>query len=279
MKNNDFAVFILTHGRADRVMTYNTLRRQGYTGPVYIVIDNEDKTASEYYEKYGDQVLMFDKSEIAKHFDEADNFNDRRAIVYARNACFELAKSVGVRYFLELDDDYDSFSYKFDNNLDYVNKRIKSLDTVFDIYLDFLKTTGVKSIAMAQGGDFIGGANGSFGDKIKMHRKCMNTFFCDVENPFKFVGRINEDVNTYVLEGGRGNLFVTAPNTMINQKQTQSNKGGMTDIYLDGGTYKKSFYSVMMNPSCVKITDMGQTNKRLHHSVKWNNAVPKIIRQ
>ena len=26
----NFAVFILTHGRADRVVTYNTLRKQGY---------------------------------------------------------------------------------------------------------------------------------------------------------------------------------------------------------------------------------------------------------
>lgn len=279
MKNSDFAVFILTHGRADRVITYKTLRRQGYTGLIYIVIDNEDVTAPDYLKKYGNQVLIFVKAEIAKTFDEADNFNDRRAIVYARNICFDLAKKVGVRYFMECDDDYESFSYKFDNKLAYVNKRVKSLDAIFDIYLDFLKSTKVKSIAMAQGGDFIGGVNGSFGDKIKLHRKCMNTFFCDTENPFTFVGRINEDVNTYVLEGGRGTLFVTAPNCMMDQKQTQANKGGMTDIYLDGGTYIKSFYSVMLNPSCVKITDMGQINKRLHHRVSWGNAVPKIIRE
>ena len=30
-----------------------------------------------------------------------------RAIVYARNACFDLAKDLGITYFIQLDDDYD----------------------------------------------------------------------------------------------------------------------------------------------------------------------------
>ena len=84
--NKDFAVFILTHGRPDNVVTYNTIKNQGYTGKVYIIIDNEDKTAKKYYENYKDKVIMFNKKEISKTFDEADNFEDRRSIVYARNA-------------------------------------------------------------------------------------------------------------------------------------------------------------------------------------------------
>jgi len=53
----------------------------------------------------------------------------------------------------------------------------------------------------------------------------------------------------------------------------------MTESYLDGGTYLKSFYSVMFNPSCIKIMMMGNKHKRLHHAVFWNNAVPKIINE
>ena len=40
---NNFAVFILTHGRPDNVITIKTLRQSGYTGKVYFIIDNEDK--------------------------------------------------------------------------------------------------------------------------------------------------------------------------------------------------------------------------------------------
>jgi hypothetical protein len=64
----------------------------------------------------------------------------------------------------------------------------------------------------------------------------------------------------------------------LTQKQTQSNSGGMTDLYLDSGTYVKSFYSVMYAPSCVKVKAMGQTNKRLHHEVDWSAAAPCIVK-
>jgi hypothetical protein len=274
---DDFCVFILTHGRPDRVYTYNTLKSHGYSGKIYLVIDNEDKSEKEYIERYGKEVIKFDKVEASKRFDNGDNFNDRRAIVYARNECFEIAKKIGVKYFLQLDDDYTNFVYKFDENMAYKESRIFNLDSVFECMLKYYKSIDAITIAMAQNGDFIGGKNGSFAKNIKPRRKCMNTFFCSTESPFSFVGRINEDVNTYTSEGGRGKLLLTIPNVAIIQKQTQSNSGGMTDLYLDSGTYIKSFYSVMYSPSCVKVSEMGDKHKRLHHRVRWNNAVPVIL--
>ena len=105
---NDFAIFILTHGRAKNMLTLNTLKKCGYTGKWYMVIDNEDKTADEYYELYGKKnVIMFDKKKKAEEFDTCDlQTRDRKAIVYARNACFDIAEQLGLKYFLELDDDY-----------------------------------------------------------------------------------------------------------------------------------------------------------------------------
>ena len=41
---NDFAIFILSHGRANKVKTLKTLKDCGYNGKWYIIIDNEDKT-------------------------------------------------------------------------------------------------------------------------------------------------------------------------------------------------------------------------------------------
>lgn len=279
MRNKDFVVFILTHGRPRSVLTLKALERSGYTGEVRIVIDDEDKKADVYRELYGDRVMMFSKKEIARTFDEGDNFNDRRAIIYARNACFERAKELGFTYFMELDDDYDKFAYKFDSELNFKESMIRNLDAVLDAMIDFYKTIPAKAIAMAQNGDFIGGGSGSFARDIKLRRKCMNTFICSVERPFQFIGRINEDVNTYTRMGNVGDVFFTVPNVAINQKQTQANKGGMTDLYLDAGTYVKSFYSVMYLPSGVKIAEMGDKHKRIHHRVSWNNAVPQIVDQ
>ena len=274
---NNFAVFILTHGRADKVVTYDSLKKAGYTGKIYLIIDDEDKQIQEYKDKFGENVIIFDKLAISKTFDTGDNFKDRRAIVYARNACFDIAKKIGVEYFIELDDDYTSFQYKFDKNLKYHERPIKSLDAIFKALLEFYKSNNALTVAMAQNGDFIGGRENVWATKINLHRKAMNTLICSTKRPFQFFGRINEDVNTYVNLGSKGNIFVTVPNVAITQRSTQKTAGGMTDIYLDGGTYLKSLYSVMYNPSCVKIAEMGHKHKRLHHKVFWNNAVPKIM--
>ena len=279
MKNKNFAVFILTHGRPDNVITYKTIRKAGYTGDIYIIIDNEDKTAEQYYKNFGrESVIMFDKAEIAKTFDEADNFDDRRAIVYARNACFDIAKELGLTHFLQLDDDYTGFEYRITGGNGYPKHKftIKSnLDIIIDWMVSYLKAIKAASIAFAQGGDFIGGVAGMSSYKIK--RKCMNSFFCSTDNRFYFQGRMNEDVNIYTLLGGQGNLFLTIPFVMLRQKATQTNTGGMTDIYLNSGTYIKSFYTVMFSPSCCKVGMMSTTHSRLHHRIRWDNAVPVLI--
>ena len=279
---NDFAVFILTHGRPDNVVTYDTLKKHGYTGRVYLIIDDEDDTEDQYRERYGDKVIQFSKREIEKTFDTGDNFTNKRGvIIYARNACFEIARNLGVKYFCELDDDYTSFTFRFGADNTFAEENMLSLDAIFSAMLDFYISLGdrCKTIAMAQGGDYIGGGAGSYGKAIKLTRKVMNSFICCVDRPFTFVGRINEDVNTYVRRGYEGDLFLTINQICLHQKQTQSNKGGMTETYLESGTYLKSFYSVMHHPAAVHIGLMGNKNKRLHHNIEWNAVAPKIIKE
>lgn len=276
---DDFCVFILTHGRPDRVITYKTLLNAGYTGRVYIVIDDEDKTENEYRARFGDKVLQFNKSESAKTFDEGDNFNDRRAIIYARNECWKLAEQVGCKYFIQFDDDYCSFRLRFNSRLERQNFKISNIDAVINALVKFYSDVNpLLSVAIAQGADL-----GSAEVQPRLRRKIMNSFICSTDRPFKFFGRINEDVNTYTTLGRRGELFFTVIQAQLNQKQTQSNPNGMTDLYLDSGTYVKSFYSVMYCPSSVQIGILRTAAKnqagRLHHQINWNNTAPKIIRQ
>jgi hypothetical protein len=272
MRNKDFAVFILTHGRPDNVITIETLKKCGYTGKLFLVIDNEDKTAENYYSNFGrNKVIMFDKKKYADECDECNNFDERRTITMARNACFDIAKQVGVKYFIELDDDYTCFKFRFYNKLGY-EARVKRINLVFDSFIDFYKNTNIYSIAFSQGGDHIGGFS-----YTKMKRKCMNSFICSTDRPFKFVGAMNEDVNTYTTLGSRGNLFFTFTSIQLDQKETQSQAGGITDMYLKYGTYCKSFTTVINMPSSVKVSIMTTKKARLHHKINWNNTVPKIL--
>jgi hypothetical protein len=269
MENKDFAVFILTHGRPDNIRTLRLINARGYTGKVYFVVDNEDKTIDKYIKNFGiDNVKVFDKKAMADKVDEGNNFDNRKVIIHARNYCFELAKNLGIKYFVQFDDDYYSMGYRYIEG----EKKINNLDKVFELMLEFYKSCNILSICFSQGGDHIGGFSG-----IKLKRKAMNSFFCSTERPFQFVGSINEDVNTYTTLGSRGELFFTFTNINLSQEDTQKRKGGMTDEYELSGTYVKSFHSVMMQPSSVKISMMNAKNTRLHHSIKWINTVPMII--
>ena len=280
MLPSDFCVFILTHGRPDRVHTYDTLMKSGYTGKVYIVIDDEDKTADGYRARFGDKVLQFCKAEWAEKTDEGDNFQHRKAIVYARNACWDLAQQVGCRYFCQMDDDYTAFELRHGSNYQPISPAVRSrMDAVIASLLEFYRQSKAVAIAMSQGGDHIGGAEGC--PLPKLTRKCMNSWFCDTEKPFRFFGHMNEDVSAYVIYGGRGSLFLTVLQAKLIQKPTQLTAGGMSDAYLESGTYVKSFYTVMAAPSCVTIGMMGDPagtrGRRIHHKINWHKAVPKII--
>ena len=265
-----FVLFILSHGRPHCRDTYDMLRRCGYTGKIMVVIDNEDNTADEYKKEFGEEnVYIFDKPAIAKRIDSMNNFDDRRSPLFVRNAFWDIAKELHYDYYCEMDDDYYYFGHRRITGA----KRTSRLDTVFQYFVEFLLNTPTKTIAFSQGGDHIGG----FNDKIILKRKAMNSFFCITDRPFDWKGLMNDDVNTYVYHGIQGDLFFTFNPFQLDQGDTQQNKGGITELYLDAGTYVKSFYTVMLAPSCTKVKQMGRFSMRLHHAIDWKYCTPCIV--
>jgi hypothetical protein len=269
-------MFILTHGRPEKIYTLKTLKKVGYSGDLLFVVDDEDSCLGKYKELYGDKVCVFSKRVVEKTFDDAGSFGGDKYIVYARNYCYELAKKLGYKYFMELDDDYTEMSFKFNIDGEYKYKKIKDVDKILESLIVFYEKSGADIVAFAQGGDFIGGREG-MGKDIRIKRKAMNTQLCCPERPIEFLGKHNEDVNTYVRWGQIGKLFFTINVIAVIPVKTQSNSGGMTSSYLETGTYVKSFYTVMFCPSCVKISRMGNKDRRIHHKINWSHAVPVIV--
>ena len=277
---DDFAIFILAHGRPDKMLTVSSLKRCGYTGKWYIILDDEDKTIPEYKRLFGeDNILIFNKNEVLKTFDIMDNFPDKKVVVFARNVCFDFARQLGLTYYAEFEDDYKDFAYRYPVGKVLKRLHVGNFDEVVDIFIDFLEESGARTVAFAQAGEMMGGTHGQVWRK-RIKRKAMNTFFFKVGTPdedIKFIGRFNDDVNTYVTLGSRGELFLQIANVNLEQMLTQEQTGGNTDAYLKYGTYSKSFYSVITAPSCVKVGMMGENHKRIHHTINWEYAVPKII--
>jgi len=281
---NSFCVFIISHGRPDKVVTLKTLERCGYTGPLFIVCDNEDKTIGQYKTNFGaDKVLVFDKPHYASLVDSCDNFQNRRTTTHARNACFDLAKEHGFEYFLVLDDDYTGLMHNYDSIGRFNRASIRAAGKVFESMISFLESDcRILTICFVQGGDLIGGDSSlKKGIFPFQKRKAMNSFFCKTSRRFWFFSRLNEDVNTYMTLGSRGSIFLSVPDIALNQMQTQANSGGMSEAYLASSTYVKSFYTVMNGPSYATVqwpnTDVAKRIRRIHHRIAWNNAVPKIL--
>lgn len=275
---NDFAIFILSYNRPDNIATLKTLQKTNYNSNWYIVISDDDPSVTKYLNMY-DNVFVFNKKQIEKTMDIFDDGSGSdKVVVYARNFCAMKAKELGLTYYAQFDDDYTSFEFRYVQNEKLKVKFAYEFNEICDCMIELLDETNSRTVAFAQGGDFIGGAKSST-IKQRVKRKAMNSFFCRTDNPVVFNGRINEDVNMYTDLGMRGELVLTVVDVSLVQKQTQKSKGGMTDTYLEGGTYLKSFYSVIQHPNCVSINFMATTHKRIHHKVNWNYCCPKIINQ
>lgn len=276
MRHKNFACFILTHGRPDNQKTYEMLRKLNYHGKIYLIVDNEDIAVDEYKKKY-DNVIIFDKEEAAEITDRGDITQKKNTVLFARNMCHKIASELNLEYFCELDDDYTQVQYRYADGEKLKPRNAIDINPIFDTYLDFLDSSGASAVCFAQGGDYMGGVR-CF-SYVQCMRKAMNVYFCRTDRPYKFVGRMNDDVNTYVTLGGKGRLFFTLGDICVLQEATQASSGGLTEMYLENGTYMKSFYTVMMCPSAVKVASMGAYHPRIHHKINWNRCAPKILRQ
>lgn len=267
-----FCVFIFCWGRPKFNKTYQSLRRSGYTGRIIMLVDNLDSTQDEYIETYGkENVYVFDKILASKKCDPMDNFGGLESTLYVENSMFEIAKELGFDYFCSMCDDYYNLGHRGVCGA----KKTNYMDLVFEHYIEYLINTPIKCVAFCQGGDSFGG----FNENRLCKRKVMNSFICKTNSPFSFYGSMNDDVNMYVQNGIRGDIFLTTMFFQIDQMDTQSTGGGLEDLYRTYGTYVKSFYTVMLSPSSVKITLMGEKSKRLHHRINYNNTVPCIINE
>ena len=85
MMRKDFACIVISHGRPE-CSTVKVLRECGYTGKIYIVVSDEDKTLPDYVERYGNDVYVFHKEEC---FDTGDLGGSMACGVFARNQCLK----------------------------------------------------------------------------------------------------------------------------------------------------------------------------------------------
>lgn len=268
-----YCIIIITHKRPRAQHTLSLLERHGVTSPIYLLVDDADPTLPEYQELYGERVVIFSKP--ATRFDKGDNLPGDNTAAWPCNAAFDVASQLGYNYFVLLGDDYVQARIYHAVGGEVRRLRMVGLQSLMDASMSlYEQQQSLTALCWAQGADWIGGSPTA---RI-IRRKAMNWFFLSVSRRFEFPGRLNEDVNAYVLHGRQGRLFLTLIPFVIEQVRTQLQPGGVTDAYLQFGTYRKSFYTLLYAPSCTRIGRLhGDVEPRIHHLISWRHAAPKVI--
>lgn len=279
---DDFGILIMSYGRPDNVKTLQSLLKSNYTGKWFIIIGDDDPKKEGYKTTFGDKCIVFNKADYIAKSDRM-GLKITKVIMFARNACFDIAESLGLKYFQQFDDDYICFKFAFDSVMGYCRKQKRILDfgKAMESFIEFFEKTPESCIALsfAQGGDFLGGEGEQNWSFAKL-RKCMNSWLCSTDRRFTFKGVMNEDVNSYTLLQNQGKFCLNFMQIRLDQPVTQTT-GGMAEIYRQYGTHTKSFLSVMLNPAFCKVSSLKSNwgNSRLHHSIAWSRTGVRIIRE
>jgi len=243
---------------------------------MYVVIDNEDDQEALYREKFGQDIIQFDKRDYVAMTDLGDLDDDRRVGVFARNFIQDKAAEMGYKYHLQLDDDMQGFTYRVIRGGRLVCVQCNEIDKLFEAMVEYMETAPFTGLSFGLAMYYVGGLQ-NVNWRKQMLPKSMGTYLMRASDKCYFHMRMNDDITTTAIENMRGRLFYTYLPVRVDTVQTQSQSGGMTDIYQENGTYRKSFYTVMALPSCTKISQMGLHDFRVAHEISWNHCAPKIL--
>jgi hypothetical protein len=267
---------IISYRRAHQLRTLKTVRKYGYTGPIRIVVSDDDPELDDYRALYGRDLVVFSRSAV--DCDYCDSLPPSGPLA-VRNWLFGWAREEGLTHFAVYDDDYIGLElHPFFRVLGLDLRRamkVDGLDRLTAAMFRFLDDCPecVRCIAFGQSGDYQGGA----GNRTPhVRRKSMNTFHFRTDRPVQFVARLNDDVSTYFINGLRGDVFLTFMPLGVKQTKTQVRQGGLTDDYLIHGTYAKSMYTVLQWPAHAQAEFLWSMS-RVHHKIQVH-SYPCILR-
>lgn len=267
-------IYIISKGRP-QCRTAKTLTKMKYPGEWFIVCGNNDETLEQYLANWGEEhVKVFDWYEEVKRTDTMDNFgfgSMPSGACPVRNATAEISHRRGERRHWQLDDDYTGFQV-FDAK---TGKRPhcdgEKLAECMEAIAEFADRCGLSNCGFPPS-TIETCKDGALG----LARRVFNAHNLpsggELFVPWR--ARLNDDLINAVNVWRTGRSELSVKCLAMNMPPTQSERGGLTDIYRDEGTVRKTAYAVMAAPGQVKLVDRFG---RYHHAADWKRIVPKIV--
>lgn len=201
---NDTILFIITHQRAEKQLTLETLKKAKYKGKVRLVVDDEDNEINKYREKYGEILLEFNKQNLAENMDTHINKFPMGSALFARNACFLFAQKLGAKYYFICDDDIKCIKYKDSRGDKLQTSIVKDVDSVLEALVNYMDKTTIYSLGVPPDGAYIGGINDTVRKGVKW--SIVNFALCRTDKPVSYKSIMWEDMATLVRDLQVGNI-------------------------------------------------------------------------
>lgn len=273
----DFAIFILTHGRPNNQDTLYALRKAGYTGEIYLVLDDLDTTQEEYRKLY-DNILVFDKMKYVNSTELGVSKPHINFAVFARNAIEDFAQCMGLSYFAMVDDDLVKFRYRYEENDKLKSLDVKNMDDVLESYIDFMEIGHIPIITLASQFRFIGGVKNIAPINSPKWRLGFTFYIRSTKEYIKWTSNICEDRITCILYNREGFVWLQLPFVQLDTKEMHGvNDGGNSDTYREITDFYRIFFTEVFVPDCNYAMYWKRNNWWVNKIPDYNTVCPMII--
>lgn len=266
-------VYIISKGRP-QCTTAKTLEKMGYPGEWFIVCGNNDETLPEYREAWGEHVIVFDWYDEITRTNTLDNFGFEEMASGAapvRNATARISRERGELRHWQFDDDYTSFKHVNAECTKNVNFESGAEFQEWLLRLaEFGYSAGLKNVGFPPASEAFPNHGKTFGKRVFNAHNMPSD-----ERLFEpWVSRMNDDTINAINVYRHGGCEMSLRCMNMTMPPTQSEGGGLTDIYKLEGTVRKSAYPVLVAPVAAKlVVRFG----RYHHRIDWKKLVPKVV--
>ncbi len=272
-------IFIPSYHRAKNIKTAKYFIKNGYDPKkIHVFIDDETDDILEYQHetmKFDCNLHIFNMEESRERFDYIHRPSKlRRSAGQARNMFYDFAKELGIDFYLVIDD--DTLQYEIKPFGIYTRgARIEDFINVFEGVQEFMQRQRIGVFGLSQTGDMF-----QVPDKKILRNKVMNTTFYDTRFIYRgergvqdndtsqFVGIMNEGYFTGSLSTGLA----------LNPTSSATQEGGLTDIYNENKLLNKSLIIPIQFPSLCHAEKQKKNGGRLHHKIRYNHLLPKLIK-
>ena len=267
-------IYLISKGRP-QCRTAATLTKMEYPGEWFIVCGNNDNTLPEYKEKWGDErVIVFDWYKQIKETDTLDNFGFDTmpsGAVPVRNATIEISRRRGEKRHWQLDDDYNGF---FLTNSNLIKKKRLNGEELQWWLCRIAKFAADANLPNC--GFSLGTMESTPEQAKKLGTRVFNAHNQSSEGvATRWRSRLNDDLINAIETHRLGQKVEFSFKFLaLTMTPSQQEAGGLSDIYKDEGTVRKSAYPILIAPNAAKLViNFG----RYHHAVNWKRIRAKLI--